>query len=48
MEIGNLMPGEKAPDVEEMVREGWGYSELFHELTLEAGKDMEVIVEFIE
>jgi len=47
-EIGNLMPGEKRPDVEGMEREGWVFSELFDELTLEAGEDEEVIVEFVE
>lgn len=47
-EIGNLMPGEKAPDIEGMEREGWVFSELFHELTLEAGEDEEVTVEFVE
>ena len=47
-EIGNLMPGEKMPDVEGMEREGWVFSELFDELTLEAGEHEEVTVEFVE
>lgn len=46
--IGNLMPGEKMPDVEEMEREGWVFSEPFDELTLEAGDHNEIIVEFVE
>lgn len=47
-EIGNLMPGEEMPDVEGMEREGWVFSEPFDELTLEAGGDEEVVVEFVE
>ena len=47
-EIGNLMPGEKMPDVEGMQREGWVFSEPFHELTLEAAGDEEFLVEFAE
>ena len=47
-EIGNLMPGEKTPDGEGMEREGWVFSEPFHELILEAGDDEGVIVEFVE
>lgn len=47
-EIGNLMPGDKMPDVEGMEREGWVFLELFNELIVEAGDHAEVIVEFIE
>lgn len=47
-EIGNLMPGEKMPDVEGMEREGWVFSELFDELMLETSGDEEIVVEFIE
>ncbi|KAI9718442.1 MAG: hypothetical protein M1812_004163 [Candelaria pacifica] len=47
-EIGNLMPGEKTPDVEKMEKEGWVFSEPFHELTLTAGEDEAVTVEFVE
>ena len=47
-EIGNLMPGEKTPDVEGMEWEGWVFSEPFRELILEAGDDEGVIVEFVE
>ncbi|KAI9747660.1 MAG: hypothetical protein M1835_002008, partial [Candelina submexicana] len=47
-EIGNLMSGEKTPNVEEMKREGWVFSELFDELTLNAEGDNAVIVEFVE
>ncbi|KAI4160605.1 MAG: hypothetical protein LQ342_005626 [Letrouitia transgressa] len=47
-EIGNLMPGEKMPDVERMKREGWIFSEPFHELSLEAEENEEVVVEFVE
>lgn len=46
-EIGNLMPGEKTPDVEGMQKEGWVFSEPFHKLTVEAGEE-EVVVEFAE
>ena len=42
------MPGEETPDVGRMEMEGWVFSEPFHELTLEAGEDEEVIVEFVE
>ena len=34
-EIGNLMPGEKEPDVPRMKREGWVFSEAFDELKIE-------------
>ena len=48
-EIGNLMPGEKMPDVERMEREGWVFSECFDDLTVSgAGEGEEVIVEFVE
>ncbi|KAL9038783.1 MAG: hypothetical protein Q9214_005145 [Letrouitia sp. 1 TL-2023] len=47
-EIGNLMPGEKKPDVEWMKREGWIFSEPFHELKIEAEESEEIIVEFVE
>ena len=47
-EIGNLMPGEEIPDVKGMQREGWIFSEPFHELTIETGDGEEVFVEFVE
>ena len=47
-EIGNLMPGDKMPDVEGMEREGWVFSELFRELIVEAGEHAEVVVGFVE
>ena len=46
-EIGNLMPGEKFPDIERMQEQGWVFSELFHKLTIEAEGD-EVTLEFVE
>ena len=47
-EIGSLMPGEEMPDIKGMRREGWIFSEPFHELTLEVGDGEDVIVEFVE
>ena len=47
-EIGNLMPGEKVPDIDWMEREGWVFSELFRELTVKAKEGEEVAVEFVE
>ena len=47
-EIGNLMPGENTPNQEGMEKEGWVFSEPFHELKVEAGNGEEVVVEFVE
>ena len=46
-EIKNLMPGEKLPDVQNMEREGWVFSEEFDELRIGQGDQEEVIVEFV-
>ena len=46
--IGNLMPGEKMPDVLEMERDGWVFSEPFDELRYEATEESVVLVEFIQ
>lgn len=46
-EIGNLMPGEESPDVAEMKREGWVFSEAFDELKTEKSEDGELVVEFV-
>ncbi|KAL9627270.1 MAG: hypothetical protein Q9164_007654, partial [Protoblastenia rupestris] len=45
-DIGNLMPGEKMPDVEGMKREGWVFSEPFNDLKVEAAEAEEVVLEF--
>ncbi|CAF9928546.1 MAG: hypothetical protein HETSPECPRED_006878 [Heterodermia speciosa] len=47
-EIGNLMPGEKSPDVPAMEREGWVFSEAFDGLKIEKCEDEELVVEFIQ
>lgn len=46
-EIGNLMPGEKFPDVAGMKREGWVFSEAFDELKFEKREDGKLLVEFV-
>lgn len=46
--IRNLMRGEKMPDIEEMERDGWVFSEPSDELKIQAGGDEGVIVEFVE
>lgn len=47
-DIGNLMPGEKLPDVTKMKREGWVFSEAFRELKVEKCEDGELlVVEFV-
>jgi hypothetical protein len=46
-EIGNLMPGEMSPDVTEMKREGWVFSEAFDELKIEKCEAEELLVEFV-
>ncbi|KAL9610675.1 MAG: hypothetical protein Q9167_004623 [Letrouitia subvulpina] len=46
-EIGNLMPGEQFPDIEQMEHEGWVFSQMFD--SLEVTEDLqqeEVIVKF--
>ena len=47
-EIGNLMPGEKMPAVQDMEREGWVFSERFDALRIGLGDSEEVVVEFVE
>ena len=47
-EIAYLTKGEKMPDIQEMEREGWVFSENFRELRIEQGDQEEVIVEFVE
>ena len=46
--FGNLMPGEKMPDVEVMERGGWVFSEPFDELTLAAGEAQGVLIESVK
>lgn len=46
--IGNLMPGERRPDVEEMEREGWVFSQRFDDLEVTDVTEHGVIVEFTE
>jgi hypothetical protein len=41
------MPGEKSPDVTEMKREGWVFSEAFDELKIEKCEAEELLVEFV-
>ena len=48
-EISNLMPGEERPDVEQMVKEGWVFSQRFDYLEItqdDTGDD--IIIEFVE
>ncbi|KAL8894684.1 MAG: hypothetical protein Q9192_004126 [Flavoplaca navasiana] len=45
-DIGNLMPGEKMPDVDGMKREGWVFSEPSDDLKVEVAEAEEVVLEF--
>ena len=46
--ISNLMPGEQRPDVEQMEREGWVFSEMSDDLEATDDSEEGVVVEFIE
>ena len=48
-DISNLMPGEERPDIEEMEKDGWVFSQKFDDLKItedDTGDD--VVVEFVK
>ena len=48
-DIINLMPGEERPDIEQMEKDGWVFSQELDDLEMtEADEGNEVIVEFVE
>ena len=44
--IGNLMPGEQRPDVEQMEKDGWVFSQRFDDLKVTEDAEHSVIIEF--
>ena len=48
-DVINLMPGEKRPDIEQMEKDGWVFSQRLDDLEMtEAEEENEVVVEFVE
>lgn len=47
-EISNLMSGEERPEVEEMEREGWVFSEKFDDLKITDETGDDVMIQFVE
>ena len=48
-EIMNLMSGEERPDVEQMEKDGWVFSQAFDNLEMsEDDEEREVVIEFLE
>ena len=47
-EISNLMPGEQLPDVEQMEKDGWVFSEFADRLNVMVETQDRVVVEFVE
>ena len=46
--IGNLMPGKPKPDVEQMEKDGWVFSQRFDDLEFTEEAEPSVVVEFTE